>query len=259
MNPPAIYDHVTGARIASVEAPGRNEAWPPEGPTREPGTPAVRAREAATLVIYRRAERSAEVLMGERHRRHRFMPRLHAFPGGRVDPLDSRVRLGSALRGDVARQLERKLTPTRARAAAVAAVRETFEETGLVVGAPDPQPKRQVPAGWRRFFDTGMAPALGHLDYIARAVTPPMRPVRFNARFFMIESRHVTGNLTGNGELLDLRWFPIREARGLDLPGITRVVLTHIEELFDDPPRRSAERPIPYFKHMGSYHLRIDE
>ena len=231
----------------------------PPPPVREPGTPAVRPKEAATLIIYRRDGGGIEVLMGERHGRHRFMPQRWVFPGGRVDRTDSRIRTGAGLRPDVAVQLQRGLTQARAQATAIAAVRETFEETGLVIGAPDPSPERPVPDAWRTFFGTGLAPALDKLEYIARAVTPPIRPVRFNARFFMVHTRHVTGDLAGSGELLDLKWFPIGEARDLEMPMITRKVLFHIEELITDPPAPDPDRPIPYFKHMGDHHKRIDE
>lgn len=231
----------------------------PRFSVREPGAPVVRPKEAATLIIYRRAGGTAEVLMGERHRKHRFMPHVYVFPGGRVDRHDSRVRLGAPLGHDVAAQLERRLSAARARATAVAAVRETFEETGLVIGTPDPEPGARVPDGWHGFFAGGMAPALDKLEYVARAVTPPIRPLRFNARFFMVDSRHVCGDLSGSGELVDLRWFSIADAQALELPMITHRVLSHVDELIADPPVRSPERPIPYFKHMGTYHLRLDE
>ncbi len=230
---------------------------------RAPGAPAVRPREAATLIVYRQLlgpnGAGLEVLMGERHRGHRFMPRRWVFPGGRTDPTDARIRTARALRPDVAAQLERKLTPARARATAIAAVRETFEETGLVVGAPDPAPARRTPEDWGGFFGTGLAPALDNLEYIARAVTPPNGALRFNARFFMIDARHVSGDLAGSGELIDPRWLPIGQARELEMPMITRHILFHIEDLIASPRPPDPDRPIPYFKHMGDYHQRIDE
>ncbi len=226
-------------------------------PVRASGTPAVRPAEAATLIIHRGA--GIEVLMGERHRRHRFMPHRWVFPGGRLDRSDARIRTGTRLRPDVAAQLQRKLTRAHAQATAIAAVRETFEETGLIIGAPDPTPGRRVPRDWQAFFRTGSAPALNNLEYVARAVTPPIRPVRFNARFFMIDTRHVTGDLAGSGELVDLKWFPIAQARELEMPMITRKILFHIETLITSPPPPDPDRAIPYFKHMGDYHKRIDE
>lgn len=226
---------------------------------RASATAASRPKEAATLIIHRGNGANIEVLMGERHRKHRFMPDNWVFPGGRIDATDARIRTGTELRPDVAVQLQRKLTRARAHATAIAAVRETFEETGLIVGTPDPAPGRRVRQDWQAFFGTGMAPALDNLEYVARAVTPPGRPLRFNARFFMVNTRHVTGDLAGSGELVNLRWFPIGQARDLKMPMITRKILFHIEDLINRPPPPDPERSIPYFKHMGTYHKRIDE
>lgn len=228
-------------------------------PVRAAGAPVVRPRDAATLIVCRRGYATFELLMGKRHDGHRFFPQRYVFPGGRVDAADSRIRPATPLRADVAAQLQRKLTPARARAMAVAAVRETFEETGLIIGAPNPAPDRGAPRGWQSFFATGFAPSLHDLRYIARAVTPPRRPIRFNARFFMIDARRVAGDLEGSGELLDLRWFSIPRALDLELANITRRVLAHLGELLADPPPPSASRPIPYFKQVGDGHVRIDE
>jgi len=232
----------------------------PALPVRDPGTPAARPRDAATLIIWRMPCSFIEVLMGARHHGHTFMPERYVFPGGRVDPHDSRVRVASPLAPHVAGQLRRKLAPARAKAMAVAAVRETFEETGLVIGGPDPSPKSPPPAGWEKFFAAGFAPALDRIDYIARAVTPPIRPVRFNARFFMIEASQVTGDLSGSGELDDIRWFPLEEAQKLELPNITRRVLRHIGELIANPLPRSADVTVPCFQYIGGgQHKRLDE
>ncbi len=233
----------------------------PPLPVRAPGTPAARPRDAATLIIYRRRLGAVpEILMGERHAAHRFMPHRYVFPGGRIDPRDSRVRTASPLGPATAARLERKMTPARARAAAVAAVRETFEETGLVVGGPDPAAHRRPPGGWEDFFATGLAPALADLEYVARALTPPQRPVRFNARFFMVEFAHVTGEVRGSGELLDLNWFGIEEAAELELAGITKRVLRHVGALFAQGwASGGPDRPVAYFKWVDGGHELIDE
>lgn len=230
-------------------------------PVREPGSKVARPRDAATLIIYRRTGGAdIEVLMGERHAAHRFMPSRYVFPGGRIDPQDSRIRTSTPLGEAATAQLERKLSPARARAMAIAAVRETFEETGLIIGAPDPAPHRKPPAGWEAFFETGFAPALGDLEYVARALTPPIRPVRFNARFFIVESRHVTGEVRGSGELLDLNWFPLREAAELELAGITKRILRHIDHRFENGwSEATPDRPVTYFKWVDGGHILIDE
>jgi 8-oxo-dGTP pyrophosphatase MutT (NUDIX family) len=218
-----------------------------------------RPRDAATLVLYRHnsgLEGGLEVLMGERHGGHAFMPNHYVFPGGATSPGDSRVRLGSALGDDVEARLTRACTPARARALAAAAIRETFEETGLVLGCPDPNPGRPVPREWTHFFQTGMAPNVGALDYVARAITPPSRPRRFNARFFVAEAEALSGQIAGDGELLNIRWVPINEARRLEIPLITRVVLGHVEELVEHPPERSPDRPVPTYRmRYGRRHI----
>jgi 8-oxo-dGTP pyrophosphatase MutT (NUDIX family) len=226
----------------------------PEQPVKEAGAPAVRPKDAATLIIYRQRRGAVEVLMGQRHSKHRFLPRQYVFPGGRVDPHDSRVRSATPVRDDVAELLTRRATPARARGIVAAAVRETFEEAGLVIGRPDPEPHRSSPANWGPFFETGMAPSFENLNYVARAVTPPWRPIRFNARFFMIEDRHVSGELAGSGELLDLTYVPIAETADLDLPLITTRVLEMVEDLARHPPAPGDRRTVAFFRHNGVQH-----
>ena len=232
---------------------------PAPAPVRAPGDPLARPSDAATLIVYRRGAGALEVLMGERHARHRFMPNRFVFPGGRIDPRDSRVRCATPLAPATAARLGRRLPPARARAMAVAAIRETFEETGLIVGGPDPDPARPAPRGWEGFFGAGFAPALGGLSYIARAVTPPIRPVRFNARFFVVAHAHVTGEVRDSGELLGLRWFTVEQALALELAQITRRVLTHFGATFDAAANGGADRPVPYFKWTPDGHVLVDE
>lgn len=228
----------------------------PPAEVRAPGSKAARPRDAATVIIYRQRRGNVEVLMGQRHRKHRFLPQRHVFPGGRVDPQDSRVRAATPLADDVAGRLMRRATPARARALAAAAVRETFEETGLIIGKPDPEPNRPVPGTWQPFFATGMAPCFGDLIYIARAVTPVWRPIRFNARFFMLDSRHIRGELAGSGELLDLTYVPIAETDELELPLITTRVLELVEDLARDP---GSLKSVINFHHNGRFHDPIEE
>ena len=150
----------------------------------------AKPRDAATLVLARGRGRDAEVLLGRREPRDRFMPDVYVFPGGRVDPSDATQPAASELRPSVAARLARSTaSPGRARALAVAAVRETFEETGLVLGHRD---------------GGGIRPALAALDFVARAITPADNPIRYHARFFLADGEALEGELRSNGELLDL-------------------------------------------------------
>ena len=231
---------------------------PPPLPVRESGTTAPRPKDAATVIVWRRRRGRIEVLMGERHRAHSFMPQRYVFPGGRVDAGDARVRRASDMTPTVAAQLARTTRPGRGRSIATAAVRETFEETGLLIGASDPTPEKPVPQGWKRFFETGLAPALDRLVYVARAITPPFRPQRFDARFFMIEAEKTQGRLQGSGELEKLDWVPLGGADGMELAAVTRRVLEYVDDLFSGD--RAPEDRIPLFRHMpNGRHLRIPQ
>ena len=105
--------------------------------TRKTGaTPArpVLPRDAASLVILRQRRKGPEVLMGKRASRHRFMPNVFVFPGGRLDPADWTAPVAKKLKPSVAKTLGKKWPKDKAQGLAVAAVRETHEETGLRIG-----------------------------------------------------------------------------------------------------------------------------
>jgi 8-oxo-dGTP pyrophosphatase MutT (NUDIX family) len=194
----------------------------------------IRPRDAATLVLYRREGDAVRILMGRRHSDHVFMPDKFVFPGGRVDPADGRIRPLTPLQPEVERKLVHGCSPRRARAIAMAAIRETFEETGLLVGEVASRVPRSRSSAWRAFLDHGIVPSLGVLDLVARAVTPPGGPRRYDARFFMTDASNIHGDahdeLVGSGELLELHWVPLDRARELDLPEVTHMVIGEIRK-----------------------------
>lgn len=231
-----------------------SDRGPPPLAVRAEGTRAPRPRDAASVVIWRRGRSGPEILMGKRHPGHSFMPRRHVFPGGRVDPRDFAVRTATELDALAAGQLAR--TTRRGRSIAIAAVRETFEEAGLMIGGEDPAPQRPAPRGWERFFAAGLAPRLDCLRYVARAVTPHFRPVRFDARFFMVNAADARGRVQGSGELEDLDWIPAGGAGRLELALVTRAILDHCSGLLRS--RSTSMELVPFFKHVpGGAHARI--
>ncbi len=197
----------------------------------------LRPRDAATLIIVRD---NREVLLGVRSAGHVFMPHLYVFPGGRVDAGDARVSSPVALRPAVEKKLIRNTSPARARALAMTAVRETFEETGLILGHATEDLPRTQSEHWKPFFETGHVPALDKLEYVARAITPPNRVRRYDARFFLVDAAHLSGELKGNGELEDLHWVDVDKAMQLDLSPITELILQLLDKrlrgLADDLP-----------------------
>ena len=157
--------------------------------------------------------------MGRRAARHRFVPHHYVFPGGRLDAADSISAVKSRLRPEVAKRICAHCSPEMAHALAVAAARETYEETGLALGAAD---------GFE----------LDRLDYWLRAITPSSSPIRFHARFFAAEAKHFSGTLQGNGELLDLDWRPVEECLRLPIVDVTEFLLRRLAagQGFEDAP-----------------------
>jgi 8-oxo-dGTP pyrophosphatase MutT (NUDIX family) len=200
--------------------------------------PAPRPRDAATLILIDRSGPTPKVLLGKRHRGHVFMPGKFVFPGGRVEPHDRHVPVAGALDPAIEAKLMRHVSrPSRdkARALAVAAIREVFEETGLLVGRKvDDAPARAGADGpLDPFAAAGVRPDLSQLHLIARAITPPGRPRRFDARFFAADAQLIVHKVDGvvhpGAELVELTWLPIADAQKLDIPPVTKRVLTELE------------------------------
>jgi len=203
-------------------------------PTRSP-----RPKLAASLLLRRhRQDGSVELLFGRRSSGHVFMPQKYVFPGGRVDRGDGYAPLAQEPNATARALMTKVMTERRARAAAAAALRETAEETGLLIATPGDIPKPAA-AAWTPFSDAGARPNAAPLEVITRAITPPKRTRRFDAWFFTCDVDHVHGStaLTSNGELEDLRWVSMQDCHSLDLPIATRYVLSELEAWLKDPAR----------------------
>jgi len=222
-----------------IPAPDRRDY--PAAPQRKSGARAVRPKDAASLVLIRKTPAGMEVLMGRRHKKTRFMPDVFVFPGGRLDAADARAKPATALKRTVEAHLMRSATTARARALAMAAVRETYEETGLLLGA-EGSVGGTRDAGWDAVRQTGMAPDLARLDYVGRAITRAASPIRFDARFFLADADHFTGELAGSGELLDLAFLPLDQARELRSAVITQFILSEVTRLGDASAAQRAKR-----------------
>lgn len=216
------------------------------------GKRAVRPKSAATLVIVRKEGKETRILMGLRHGKHEFMPDVYVFPGGRVDMADHRVSPGADLRPGVEKKLAAHNPRMNPRALGMAVIRETFEETGLVVGRPARAQMRSRSEPWSAYFATGAEPALDRLDFIARAITPSVLPRRYDTRFFMADASAIHSDLHdtsgASGELLDLRWLTIQETADLELPGITRIILKEVAARLPLSAAEQAARPIPFYR-----------
>jgi 8-oxo-dGTP pyrophosphatase MutT (NUDIX family) len=224
----------------------------PEGPPRIPGAPAVRPKNAATVMIIRRDGPKPRVLMGRRHGGHSFMPDRWVFPGGRIDRADYRAPFATDLRPDVEAVFDAHLKPGRGRALALAAIRETWEEAGLLLARP--APPRPGAGPWREFIAQGALPDLEALDVIARAITPPMVGKRFDTWFLMADAERLTSlKRQGDcGELEEIAWVEFDEARALPLPSVTRMMIGEAAARMKDPAR---PKPFLRFRQGAMKHL----
>lgn len=219
--------------------------------------PNRRPRDAATLLVLDGAGSTARVLMGRRRRDLAFMPGMFVFPGGRVDPGDSRVPVAADypphVRARLMADMKGPRTEARARAFAVAAIRETFEEAGLVVGRPSVA--RAGGAAWAAFRERGLLPDLSQIRFVARAITPPRKPRRFDTRFLALPAAAVADRLPeGIGpddEFEEVCWVTLEEARRLELPAITLTVLDELIARMDKDPHLSRDAPVPFYYWRG--------
>jgi 8-oxo-dGTP pyrophosphatase MutT (NUDIX family) len=182
---------------------------------------AARPRDAASLILLRDGARGLEVLIGRRGKGARFMPGRYVFPGGGIAAGDARPWQGEVAAPEGA--ADRALLALKR-----AALRETFEETGLVIGQPAPMRDHgdgALSAIEQAYRAAGAAPAPALLRLVGRAITPTASPIRFHARFFVADGAHAMGRLVPCEELDDLQWHPIAEEPPGEMQNVTRFML----------------------------------
>lgn len=210
-------------------------------------------RDAATIIVVRDRATNPSILMGQRGSGAAFMPNKYVFPGGAVDAGDTDIPLAKPLPAlDAERLTQDSTRPVTALAAA--AIRELWEETGQMLGTPADW--HDAPQGWRGFGATGHRPDASSLTFVFRAITPKGMPRRFDARFFQVDAEALVTDpddfSRAEDELSHLHWVPLAEARSLDLPFITEVVLAEIAAGLrrDGPPET-----VPFFRNNDEAHL----
>lgn len=222
---------------STADPPTEHPASAAPDPSKLKRAARLRPRNAATLILIDRSGRKPKLLMGRRNPCLAFMPGKFVFPGGRIEPGDRHMPVVGALSARVEAVLAAEVVrPPHhlGRALALAAIRETYEETGLFLGTREYGPPEDVPEGsWQAFREAGVMPDLEAVHLVARAITPPGRPRRFDTRFFAVDRSAVAveqaGVVTETSELVELAWVDFAEARALDLPRITGVVLDDLE------------------------------
>jgi 8-oxo-dGTP pyrophosphatase MutT (NUDIX family) len=223
----------------------------------EPDAAPIRPRDAASIIVWRNGPTGVEVLMGRRSRRAAFVPDFFVFPGGRLDDADFSIAPASPLNPAFVESMGVRGDAKKAAALAVAAVRETFEETGLMIAD---RANATGAAAWPEWSALGLAPALGQLRYFGRATTSPRSPIRFNARFFIAHAEHTRGELGGSGELSELMFYPVAIVmEGMPILDVTEFMLNELIRFANDasgvdrpPPIFCYRRTVPYVRYPGS-------
>jgi 8-oxo-dGTP pyrophosphatase MutT (NUDIX family) len=219
-----------------------------------PGHPNITPKDAATLILLDRSGPIPKVLMGKRHQRHTFLPGAFVFPGGSVDAGDRRMPVAAALDPRAEKKLmaqTRRPAAAKARALALAAVRETFEETGLLLGARASQ-RPAAPAGpWEAFAEALILPDLSSMHFIARAITPPRRKRRYDTRFFTMDASAIAHQIEGkvgpDFELTELVWLPLDTIKQqVELLAITEIVLHDLKKQIE--AGFSHDLPVPLYR-----------
>jgi len=212
-------------------------------------------RNASTVIVLRDRLTEPRVLMGQRGSNAVFMPNKVVFPGGAVDIGDAHIPLSQGLPAVCVDRLVEDCASDLSHSLAAAAIRELWEETGLIVGKPGTW-DGAVPEDWQGFSDAGFVPSGQSLQFIFRAITPPGRPRRFDARFFLIDADEIANDLDDFSaaceELSHLQWVPIHKAREFDLPFITEVVMAEVLNRAADP---SPPASIPFFRNLDEQSL----
>jgi 8-oxo-dGTP pyrophosphatase MutT (NUDIX family) len=225
------------------------------GPIKRPHR-VLRAKDSASLIILDRTGPAPKVLFGRRHAGHVFMPGKFVFPGGRVEAADARMPAASELNP----QVQARLAPskTKARALALAAVRETFEETGLMLGVKRASAPKAPGGLWSAFAEACVIPDLAALHFVARAITPPGLARRFDTRFFAVDAGAVAHRIDGvvgpQAELVELLWVPIGETKNLGLHPITAAVLEELQARAAAGMRRAL--PVPFYRRLNGRFVR---
>jgi len=221
--------------------------------------PSASPKDAASIILFDDDAGRLRILMGQRQTGQAFMPDVYVFPGGRVDDADTQIVVSEADGLDPG-ETRKLLSHTqghpstiRAQALAIAGIRETFEEAGVILGRAAQATELArcgLPEGgpWASFIQHGVLPHLRPLTFLARAITPPGRTRRYDTRFFCLHRRQAMGE-TGlvDGELSNLDWYDLDRITALNTAPITRIIISEFLDRYATGPMRPSPTSVPFY------------
>jgi len=231
-----------------------------------PSQPAVPALAASLILIDYTSGSAPKILFGRRHPGLKFHPGKFVFPGGKVEAADASITHAGALDPIIRQRLMMEASAAGLAASpealALTAIRETYEETGLLFGkAGHEAPSSDTAsANWPVFAEAGITPDLGPFHYVARAITPPARPKRFDTHFFAADRQHISAFIDGmvhaEAELVELRWVTFEEAQQLDAIPITHFIVAELARRIEAGLRHDL--PVPFFTMQDDRWIRAE-
>ena len=198
---------------------------------------APRPRLASTIVLYRGTRDNPQILLGQRARGHDFMPSVYVFPGGRVDRADSFAPFTGEMLPRTHRILSQHYNSARMRAIILAAIRETYEETGLCLTQKTDSPIKNINhASWDALRTQKRLADISDIEIFGRAVTPPYRHKRFDTWFLLrhVDETTLSGQMVDSAELLNLGWYGLEQIKSLETARATDMMLHVLQDYFDD-------------------------
>jgi 8-oxo-dGTP pyrophosphatase MutT (NUDIX family) len=160
------------------------------------------------------------------------MPGAWVFPGGVVDKTDHTISINTSLNKNIIKRLAVSNNATTAKALAVASIRETVEETGLILGKKCENTTKvdyeEDNNGISIMSKLGLEPDLSKLFYLGRAITPTFSPIRFHARFFIADAKHLTGKIQTTNELVEIEWVSLEKATKLPMADVTEFMINEL-------------------------------
>ena len=185
-------------------------------------------RDAASLIIYRHQQNRLQALMGKRSDQAKFAPGIYVFPGGNIETEDGKIHTAPGFNTSGLSARAAKKLPLLA----LTAIRETWEETGLMV-AQKGQQLQASGTSWDAFSNLGLSPAPHRLEYLGRAITPTYSSTRFHARFFATEWKNCEGEIQSDGELSNIRWVDITNPENLPMYDVTEYMLDQLNSMLN--------------------------
>ena len=207
-------------------------------------------RDASSVIIYHKKKNKCFVLMGKRSIKSKFMPSIYVFPGGAVDKIDYKANKIFNLPVNINRNKIKTRSDSHTKAIMLAGIRETAEECNLFLATKEKlylKNNNLLNNSWNKFLEKSLVPSFNKLIYFARAITPTSLKIRFHARFFVANYKNFIGKIKSNGELEDLRWVEIKEAKDLPIADVTEFLIDRLVRLEQDNQLFEAANSFPMF------------